>query len=465
MAISKMFRYVAAAVLVLCSAVEASAARRMALVIGIDQYQYIPKLQKAVGDADAMASTLKRLGFDVTKVVNADRRTLNIAIADFKARLSRDDIALIHYSGHGIAIDGQNYLLPADIPKPQSGRKDLVTYEAIALNRLVDQLAASGARTRLLVIDACRDNPFAQAGVRSVGSTRGLARTDAPAGTFIMYSAGYRQRALDRLGDDDQATTSVYTRTLITELQKPGKSISKIARDVRGKVEQLASSIGHVQRPAYYDELSDQLVLLPGEQLQTSPAPAQPAQPAQSDRDFELAYWNSVKDTGNPDLLKAYLKQYPGGAFASLARTMLERRPAGADEADEKPPTSKERISSVQAELARRNCNPGPVDGIWGNGSRRAAAAFIKAAGLSLQPVPNEALLQALKQAKDAVCPRVAVVKPAIKPARKQPAKPARTTTKKQSQPRKKSDNCGICQNLRVCGSRYRDAQAEGLCF
>ena len=469
-----LFRCFAVAVLVLCCVANASAARRMALVIGIDDYQYIPKLQKAVGDAEAMAVALERLGFVVSKVVNADRRTLNIAIADFKASLSSDDTALIHYSGHGIAIDGQNYLLPADIPKPQSGREDLVTFEAIGLNRLIDQLAASGARTRLLVIDACRDNPFAQSGVRSVGSTRGLARTDAPAGTFIMYSAGYRQRALDRLSDDDQSKTSVYTRTLIDELRKPGKSISAIARDVRGKVEKLASSIGHVQRPAYYDELSSQLVLLPSEQAQKDPAADQAVPTVQSDREFELAYWNSVKGSGDAKLLEAYLIQYPRGAFSSLAQAMIAslrdtakkpRKKPRTIASETEPATNDDIVSSVQAELARHNCNPGPIDGVWGKGSRRAASAFIKAAGLSLAPAPNDDLLAELKRAKDAVCPRVAVAKPPKKATLKRKSKPAKRKKKTKRQSKKKSSNCGVCQNIRVCGSRYRDALAEGLCF
>jgi peptidoglycan hydrolase-like protein with peptidoglycan-binding domain len=120
----------------------------------------------------------------------------------------------------------------------------------------------------------------------------------------------------------------------------------------------------------------------------------------------------------------------------------------------------------VQTELTRHNCNPGPIDGQWGNGSRRAATAFIKAAGLSLAPQPSDSLLKALKRAKNVVCPKVAVRTPPKK------APPKKTTVKKRVAPakaktstKKKSQNCGICQNIHVCGSRYRDALTEGLCF
>ena len=108
-------------------------------------------------------------------------------------------------------IDGQNYLLAADIPKPQSGQQDFIKSEAMSLGDLMQRIASSGAGTRIFIIDACRDNPFAGSGGRGLGGTRGLARVDAPAGTFILYSAGYQQTALDRLNDADEEPTSVYT--------------------------------------------------------------------------------------------------------------------------------------------------------------------------------------------------------------------------------------------------------------
>ncbi len=118
----------------------------MALVIRIDDYQEVPKLQKAVGDAESMSATLEKLGFQVTRLLNADRRAFNITIPELTTRLTADDIAFVHFSGHGVQIAGENYLQPADIPKPKSGHEDTVKYEAIGLPRLIGQTAASGPR-------------------------------------------------------------------------------------------------------------------------------------------------------------------------------------------------------------------------------------------------------------------------------------------------------------------------------
>lgn len=112
----------------------------------------------------------------------------------------------------------------------------------------MQRIASSGAGTRIFIIDACRDNPFAGSGGRGLGGTRGLARVDAPAGTFILYSAGYQQTALDRLNDADEEPTSVYTRVLTKKLAEPGKQLADLAREVRSEVETLAKSAGHVQR-------------------------------------------------------------------------------------------------------------------------------------------------------------------------------------------------------------------------
>jgi uncharacterized caspase-like protein len=175
--------------------------------VGINDYREITPLQKAVGDAEALKVTLERLGFSVDLVLNADRREFNCAVSAFQTSLDPGDTALVHFSGHGVEIDGQNYLLPADIPGPQSGQQDF-----------------------------------------SLGGTRGLARVDAPAGRFIFYSAGYQQTALDRLNDADEEPTSVYTRVLTKKLAEPGKQLADLAREVRSEVETLAKSADHVQR-------------------------------------------------------------------------------------------------------------------------------------------------------------------------------------------------------------------------
>ena len=208
-----------------------------------------------------MSAKLTDLWFQVTSVLNPTRRKLNLAIADFTAKLKRDDLVFLHFSGHGVEIDGDNILLPADVPKPKSGRKYALVSGGIGLRRLVDLVSRTGARTRVFIIDACRDNPFEKSGVRSIGSSRNLTRIEASVGTFIMYSEGYRQTALDRLGPNDNEPTSVYTRVLLSKLGATGKSLASVGRDVRKEARDLANGVGHEQRPAYYDELCSALIL------------------------------------------------------------------------------------------------------------------------------------------------------------------------------------------------------------
>ncbi len=409
---------------VLVLAAQAAEARRVALVIGIDSYGAVPKLDKAVGDARAMAATLSELGFAVTQVLNADRRTLNIAISQFTSALTPDDVAFVHFSGHGVEIDGENFLLPADIPKPASGHKDAVRYEAVALQRLIAQVARSGARTRLFVIDACRNNPFQQAGTRGIGGARGLAYAAAPAGTFVMYSAGYGQLALDKLGAEDAEPTSVYTRVLTEKLRQPGRSVAQIAQDVRGEVQRLAKSIGHDQRPAYYDELSAPLVLR--EAQQATVAAVEPAAPAATGSQIELAFWNSVKDSERPELFELYLKRYPQGSFAPLARLQLEAlkpsapAPAPAGPAAQDAEKSPERqivveprdapdagtVRAVQSELNRLGCSAGTADGLWGRNSAAALGRFARYGKTRLpDKQPTQRILDMLKARTGRVCP------------------------------------------------------------
>jgi hypothetical protein len=105
------------------------------------------------------------------------------------------------------------------------------------LGDLMQRMSLSGAGTRIFIVDACRDNPFARSGGRGLGGTRGLTRIDAPAGTFILYSAGHQQTALDRLNDADEEPTSVYARILTKKLAEPGKQLAELAREVRSEVE------------------------------------------------------------------------------------------------------------------------------------------------------------------------------------------------------------------------------------
>jgi hypothetical protein len=128
---------------------------------------------------------------------------------------------------------------------------------------VLEGLQDRGARVSLLVLDACRDNPFKTANGRGIGASRGLGQIQAPEGVFVLYSAGIGQTALDRLSDRDTDSNSVFTRTFIKLLDRPSLSLQELAKTTQSEVKKLAASVHHVQMPAYYDQVDGTLALAP----------------------------------------------------------------------------------------------------------------------------------------------------------------------------------------------------------
>lgn len=255
-----MIRFLVAALslcLLCLGASGAHAAKRVAFVVGIDSYDNLPaeqQLKKAVNDAHAVGETLAGLGYQVQSAENTGRLDFLRQWQLFLNRLEPGDETAIFFAGHGVEIDGQNFLLPRDVPRIETGEEEVLKASGLALSALLDQVRDRRPQVSLYVVDACRDNPFVDAKGRGIGGTRGLARVEPPSGTFIMFSAGAKESALDRLSDTDPNPNSVYTRTLLPRLKAQGK-ITDIARDVRREVRELAASVAHVQTPAYYDEV------------------------------------------------------------------------------------------------------------------------------------------------------------------------------------------------------------------
>lgn len=245
--------------------VAAAEARNVALVIGNDAYANVPHLRKAVNDARSVSRELERLGFAVRRVENVDQRAMSRALVAFDADVQPGDRAVFFYSGHGFEIGGSNYLLPTDVPAARNREEDLVRDASFPVDRIIDGIRQRGASVAILVLDACRDNPFAGPGTRALSGTRGLARIDAPEGVFVLMSAGAKQEALDRLSDTDGNPNSVFTRTFLAELSRPGRTLVQIAKTTQVEVKALAGSIGHDQTPAYYDQVIGDVVLTDGE--------------------------------------------------------------------------------------------------------------------------------------------------------------------------------------------------------
>ena len=242
-------------------AATARAEKRVALLVGNNTYQNVPRLQTAVNDARSVGTTLRGLGFSVILAENQSRRAMSEALLAFDKAIEPGDIALFFFAGHGFEIRGQNYLLPTDIPEVREGQEELIRDSAFPADRIIDRLQARGARTAVLVLDACRNNPFERSGGRGLKGSGGLAAMTPAEGVFIMFSAGAKQTALDRLSNTDRASNSVFTRNLIHRLAEPDLTLVQIAKRLQIEVKQLAASVGRDQTPAYYDQVVGEIVL------------------------------------------------------------------------------------------------------------------------------------------------------------------------------------------------------------
>jgi uncharacterized caspase-like protein len=291
---------------------------RVALVIGNSGYgPEIGRLLNPANDAKLMADTLKGLGFSVDLVLDADQKAMKRAIKAFGAKLEasgKDTTGLFYYAGHGVQVEGTNFLLPVGA---EIEREADVEIESISADDVMTQMQFAGNAVNLVFLDACRNNPLAKA---NRSGTRGLARLDAPRGSFVGYSTAPGDVAAD--GD---GANSPYALALAEELKKSGISIEEAHRNVRAKV--LAQS-GNQQTPWDSSSLTGPVVLLekavPAPQPVAEPVPApQPAATQQASVDKEALFWDSIKGSTDPGDFKAYLEQFPQGTFAPLARNRV----------------------------------------------------------------------------------------------------------------------------------------------
>ncbi len=261
-------------------AVPAEAAKRVALVIGNNDYKNVPKLQKAVNDARTMGDTLKQLGFSVMLAENQTRQAFSESLLAFDRAVEEGDTAFFFYAGHGFEIAGQNFLLPTDVPAATEGQEELVRDASVLADRVIERLQNKKVRTAILVFDACRNNPFERSGTRAVAGGGGLApMTQLPEGVFSVFSAGPRQTALDRLSNNDVNPNSVFTRTFAKELLQPGENLVQVAQRTRRIVSEMAETVSHKQIPVYFDQMVDDVFLNGNDKAQASKGAEKPAEP------------------------------------------------------------------------------------------------------------------------------------------------------------------------------------------
>ena len=422
-------------------------AKEVALVIGNDDYQSVPRLEKAGGDARAIAGILGSKGYEVIADFDVTRRNMARDIAEFLARIEPGDTALVYYSGHGVEIEGENYLLPVDITAPEDGGESYIRLESFALSDLLDSVRETGARATLVFLDACRNNPFAAGGTkRAIGGARGLGRVTAPEGTFVVFSAGAGQTALDALDDRDADPNSIFTRLLLPKLDRQDLELRELISELRVEVRDLARTRNHAQFPAYYDELLGNFYF--ADAAAGEPADAAPVATAQNQvrADFRLA-----TELGTRDALEGFIERYgtSGDFTVDLARRALEAMDRDATAAPERvaiapatPPAlpatpepaapepdaqalaARDLMRETQTELNRIGCSAGGADGIAGARTRAAWDRYRAASGsgLARTALGSDAALGELKGARAGTCAAIAA---APAPA---PTEPGATT-------------------------------------
>ena len=354
----KFASYVLVVSLMLLGLATAAEARRVALVIGNSDYSHATMLPNPANDARDIAKAFTSLGYQVELVEDATRADLLDALRGFRTRSIGVEHAIIYYAGHGVEIDRQNFVIPVDAEL----KADIdVEYEAVPLELLV--AATSGARgLQLVVLDACRDNPFLAQMTRTLSTRsigRGLAVYEPDGNSLVAYSAREGTVALDGTGEN-----SPYAMAFLSALQRPGLEIGQFFRQVRDAV--IRQTNGQ-QEPFLYGSLSADPVFFQPQSAPTdlaaqNAAPSRQGTGASADTllAIDLAFWQSIKDSDQYSDFEDYLSRFPNGQFLPLAQRRLS-----ALKAPEKPARSANRetaiVPSVDATTSEPEADPDPA--------------------------------------------------------------------------------------------------------
>lgn len=295
----------------------AARGERVALVVGNGHYEHIPSLANPVSDAQAVADTLRGTGFTVIAATDTDRAGLEQAIRQFGEQARGADAALFFYAGHGLQYGDRNYLLPVGATVDELA--DL-RYEAVPLDLVMAELQEADADVSLVILDACRDNPLinrlietATAQGRSADTGRGLAVVRGARGTLIAYATAPGQIALD--GD---GSNSPFTTALVQWLPQPGLEIGVMFRKVR---ESVIEATAGAQVPWVEESILGEFYFVPQD---AGAGAVPPPQTGPGDR-AELLFWETIADSRDAADYQAYLRRFPDGVFADLARNRIEQ--------------------------------------------------------------------------------------------------------------------------------------------
>ena len=293
----------------------AAGENRVALVIGNAKYAVSP-LRNPVNDARAMADQLRKMGFEVIALENASQRKMKKAINAFGRKIKDGGVGLFYYSGHGMQVGGKNYMIP--IGAVVETEQD-VEIESVAANRVLAKMHAASNRMNIVILDACRNNPFARS-FRS--GVQGLATMDAPAGTLIAYAT-----APGRVAADGDGKNGLYTEELIRFMKKPGLKLEEVFKRARAEVsrrsdgKQIPWEASSLTGDFYFAQIKAESTVISfgpsgQNQIRRDPAPVNTI-------NVEETFWKAIEQSSHPDDFQEYLKNYPKGRFAGLARLKM----------------------------------------------------------------------------------------------------------------------------------------------
>jgi uncharacterized caspase-like protein len=299
--------------LMVASAVHAQSERRVALVIGNGAYEAAP-LRNPVNDANDLASVLEQLDFEVIHLTNATRSQMNEAVRRFGREIRQGGVGLFYFAGHGIQMDGRNFLIPigADIEEEFE-----IETESVEASRVLRAMVAADNGLNIVILDACRNNPLERS-FRS--SVRGLTRMPAPTGSVVAYATAPNSVAAD--GDGRNGT---YTKHLLEQMQIPDQKLEDVFKQVRIQVERETAG---AQVPWEESSLTGDFYFVSGDAggtAVTPPPSVAEASPSLDEARREQLIWQGISDSNDVADFEQFLADFPNGNFASYARTRLAR--------------------------------------------------------------------------------------------------------------------------------------------
>lgn len=294
------------------------ASERVALILGNGAYRNAPPLANASADGRSIAAVLRRLGFEVFEGIDLDNAASGRLIHEFARALDEAGVALFFYSGHGLQVAGENYLVPVDAKLEHESDLE---FETVPLRRIMSQLERKD-RTNIVMVDACRDNPFLRrvANASKSAATRGgLAPMQSGVGTLIAYAT-----APDTVALDGEGGHSPFTTALLTHIETPGLEIGQLLKKVRADV---IGATARAQVPWDHSSLVGDFYFVAPTAPQELPAPVAAAATGPVTND-EQRFWDGTQSLQGPDrkipALEGYLATYPAGSFAMLAKLQLD---------------------------------------------------------------------------------------------------------------------------------------------